>query len=141
MSSVNFNREEALARLVVQDPSLFKRVKDVLAKKTLDYNGDKVASNPNFKLDDPRADYFPFDDYSYMHMVDTKNNRLKSILKARLMGNKSDPNFEGIEDSIVDIVAYCMFWYSAIENRKKLADLKTTTNFGITSSELRQVNG
>lgn len=86
----------------------------VLYKKTMDYNAIKFAEG-NFEIDDAREDYFPFGDESYLHMIYTKINRI-----VNLAAKDSEPNFEGIADSLIDCAAYLSFYYSYLLKREKL---------------------
>lgn len=79
--------------------------RELLVKKTQDYNSDKL-NDPNFRVDDARENYFPFGDRSYMHMLWTKALRVKSV-----MGSKQ-VNFESMEDSLIDMANYLAFYYS-----------------------------
>lgn len=93
-------------------PALFVAVLEVLIKKSLDYNGDR-ARQPDFKVDDKRETYFPFGDKSYVHMIWTKVLRIKNILESG-----ENPNFEGVSDSLIDLVAYSMFYWTYLEEKK-----------------------
>lgn len=94
-------------------PDLFVKTLEILIKKSLDYNGER-ARQQDFRIDDPRVDYFPFGDKSYVHMIWTKVLRIKNILET-----EEKPNFEGVEDSIIDLVAYSMFYWSYLQDKKK----------------------
>lgn len=88
------------------DKELLDNVQELLTKKTQDYNSDK-AKDPNFRLDDARLNYFPFGHYSYVHMILTKVQRIESLFKANTASN-----FEGKNDSLIDVAAYLSFYYS-----------------------------
>lgn len=92
--------------VIINPPKLFVDVLTVLIKKSQDYNAERQKDN-NFNIDDPRKEYFPFGKKSYAHMLWTKVLRIVNLLK-----KKSAPNFEGVKDSIIDLVAYSMFMYS-----------------------------
>lgn len=56
--------------------------------------------------------YFPFGHLSYAHMVNTKALRLQSLLQAMLTGK--GVNFEGLEDTVVDLVNYATYYAEAM---------------------------
>ncbi len=51
------------------------------------------------------ADYFPFGHKSYVQMLHTKVTRLRS-----LVDKGGEPNFEGIKDSVNDLINYAVFY-------------------------------
>ena len=69
------------------------------SRKSKDYNG-----GPS------RDDYFPFGQYSYTQMIHTKALRLQSLTL-----NEEEPNFEGIRDTLLDIINYAAFNLNAID--------------------------
>ena len=94
-------------------PEIFKATTELLAKKAQDYNADRLKNDPNFRLDDPRPEYFPFGDKSYVHMLWTKVLRIRN-----LVDKEGGANFEGIEDSLMDICAYSAFYYAYLQEKK-----------------------
>jgi len=75
-------------------------IAELVDQKHKDYNS-------NTKL----TDYFPFGDYSYVHMLHTKMLRITNLTK------KADPKeglpvtqFESIKDSVDDLIAYAVFY-------------------------------
>ncbi len=71
-------------------------------RKSQDYQGGKWTEE----------DYFPFGDLSYMHMIHTKYLRMRNIM------DKDVVNFEGMEDSLVDMINYCAMYSAYIQNQK-----------------------
>ena len=65
----------------------------LVLKKGEDYN-------TNVQL----AEYFPFGGISYVQMINLKTTRLRSILGQR------EPNFDSLEDTVLDLINYCIFY-------------------------------
>ena len=63
-------------------------------RKSIDYQGSKWTE----------ADYFPFGDESYMHMIHTKYLRMRNIMDAK------DVNFESLEDTLIDMINYAAMY-------------------------------
>lgn len=61
-----------------------------------------------------RDAYFPFGHLSYAHMVHTKNLRLQSLLGAMQKGRPI--NFEGLYDTIKDLVNYATYYAEAMRD-------------------------
>ena len=61
-----------------------------------------------------RDAYFPFGHLSYAHMVHTKNLRLQSLLAGLQKGRPV--NFEGIYDTVKDLVNYGTYYAGAIRD-------------------------
>jgi len=80
MGDPNYSEEE----MVVYDAL------DLLKRKAADYN-DGIK----------REAYFPHGLLSYHQMLHTKVLRIQSLLQ-----KKGEPNFEGIEDSLQDLLNY-----------------------------------
>lgn len=72
-------------------------------QKSKDYQGSQFEEE----------DYFPFGDLSYMQMVHTKYLRMRSVL------NSGNPNFESLEDSLIDMINYCAMWAAYIVNKEQ----------------------
>ena len=58
--------------------------------------------------------YFPFGHKSYAHMVWTKGLRLRS-----LVASEKVPTFEGVEDTVDDMIAYLVFYKKYLTSLKK----------------------
>lgn len=56
--------------------------------------------------------YFPFEDKSYIHMLNTKVLRLIS-----LASKPGAPAFESIKDSVHDLMAYSVFYLEFLEKQ------------------------
>lgn len=80
---------------------VLRKVVELRAKKSADYN-----SGP--KLDD----YFPFGHLSYAQMLHVKMLRVHSLLAVMSQGGR--PNFEGLSDSIEDLINYATFYGEAL---------------------------
>jgi len=61
-----------------------------------------------------RDAYFPFGHLSYAHMIHTKELRLQSLLKAMQTGRPV--NFEGILDTVEDLVNYGTYYAEAMRD-------------------------
>jgi len=91
---------ERAAQFEAMSPILKKAVA-LRAKKGNDYN-----SGPTLH------DYFPFGHLSYAQMLHVKMLRIHSLLAVIAKGGK--PNFEGISDTLEDLINYISFYAEAI---------------------------
>lgn len=57
--------------------------------------------------------YFPFDEKSYIHMLNTKVLRLIS-----LASKSGEPTFESTKDSVHDLMAYSVFFLKFLNDRQ-----------------------
>lgn len=80
---------------------VLQKVVALRAKKGNDYN-----SGPTLR------DYFPFGHQSYAQMLHVKMLRIHSLLAVIAKGGK--PNFEGINDTLEDLINYSSFYAEAI---------------------------
>lgn len=76
-------------------------VADLVTAKSEDYQGGSVAM----------SEYFKFGHISYVQMLRTKVLRLTSLTEQ----NKT-PNFEGIADTVKDLVSYSVFYLDYLYN-------------------------
>jgi len=76
-------------------PPLFLKAFLVSKRKAEDYNSGSVK----------REDYFPFGHKSFVQMIHTKSLRLVSLVESG-----GQPNFEGINDTVVDMANYLSFF-------------------------------
>lgn len=76
------------------------------AEKSKDYNGDRS-----------RDEYFPFGALSYAQMLHVKTLRVVSIARKQAAGGK--PTFEGLADSMLDLMNYAAF---GVERMRRAAD-------------------
>lgn len=81
---------------------LIKEAADIRFSKGQDYN-----SGPTLR------EYFPFGHLSYAQMLHVKNVRIQGLLCAMQQGRA--PNFEGIRDTLKDLVNYTCFYAEAID--------------------------
>tara|TARA_R110002167_G_scaffold295547_1_gene500073 strand:- start:29 stop:355 length:327 start_codon:yes stop_codon:yes gene_type:complete len=88
-------------------------------KKSADYQGGILTEEQ----------YFPFGYESYMHMVLTKVNRIRSVMER---DNKSDVNFESAEDSVIDLVNYAAMMGAWMRNNPQAS---TPTDTPITKKK------
>ena len=79
-------------------------MKDAIAlkeRKSIDYQGSKWTE----------ADYFPFGDQSYMHMIHTKYLRMRNIMDTEQV------NFESLEDTLIDMINYCAMYAAYLKSQ------------------------
>ena len=62
--------------------------------------------------------YFPFADASYVHMLNTKTLRLIASV------HNPKRNFESVEDSVLDLVNYAVFYLDYLKKAKVCAPTK-----------------
>ncbi len=86
--------------------SLFRRASEIRRRKGEDYNGQQIEIK----------DYFPFGHFSYGQMIHLKSLRMISLV--RLIGEGKEPNFDGILDTLLDLVNYCAFYGEALEKNE-----------------------
>ena len=79
---------------------------DLQLKKSNDYQ------NPNSTV--RQADYYPSGIKTIDEILHAKKLRLRSLIETAELGDGSEPNFESIEDTLMDIVNYCSFMASYI---------------------------
>ena len=108
-------------------PLIMHQVAGLVRQKSVDYNtGAKTFSgefydkskHSAFEID--RSHYFPFGDKSYLQMLQTKLERLKSLNEMKEQG--IPPNFENVLDTLKDMIAYIVFYSKYIENEISLDD-------------------
>jgi phosphoribosyl-ATP pyrophosphohydrolase len=92
----------AKARAYDEMSPVFKRLTELRARKGADYNN----------VPGGRDAYFPFGHMSYAHMLNTKGLRVQSLVASMLAGKA--PNFEGLEDSVVDLINYATYYAEAM---------------------------
>ncbi len=90
------------ARLFDETSPVFQDLTRLRAAKGSDYNN----------VPGGRDAYFPFGHFSYAHMLNTKNLRLQSLISSFQAGK--NPNFEGILDTVKDLVNYGAFYAEAM---------------------------
>ena len=74
---------------------------EIQARKSNDYQ------NENSRI--RQADYYPRGVMSIMELINTKTIRLWSVLEAMENDPNYEPNFEGVEDSLKDLINYSSF--------------------------------
>ena len=72
-------------------------------KKSEDYQGGTWSE----------ADYFPYKEKSYSHMLHTKYLRMRNIVD----GNQKT-NFEALDDTLMDMAVYAMMFAAYLKNNK-----------------------
>lgn len=80
----------------------------LVLRKSSDYNQAGGAGKDPATAD--RDGYFPFGATSYAQMVHVKAQRLNSLVL-----KSGEPNFEGIRDTLLDIINYASFWIERID--------------------------
>jgi NTP pyrophosphatase (non-canonical NTP hydrolase) len=89
---------------------IIKKVSLLRAKKGNDYNTSVQLK-----------DYFPFGHFSYAQMVHLKSTRMLSQLEVIKRGKAL--NFDGIQDTLEDLINYATFYAEAIESGQLPLDL------------------
>lgn len=80
--------------------NVLQEIMDIRAKKSQDYNGGSVQL----------TDYFPFGQISYTQMIHVKYLRLRSLTEQEGL-----PNYEGLRDTLIDLINYAVFNVEAID--------------------------
>ena len=85
-------------------------VAELVGRKSGDY-GTKIQEVKGWitRLDD----YFPFEHRSYVQMIWTKSLRLLNLTK-----QAAAPNYESIDDTVDDMIAYLVFYRKYLTERK-----------------------
>ena len=81
---------------------MLKEAAALASRKAKDYNEGPT-----------RDDYFPFGQYSYTQMIHIKALRLQSLTL-----QEGEANFEGIRDTLLDIINYAAFNVNAIDREE-----------------------
>jgi len=84
-------------------PQVHRELAELRMKKGQDYN----VGGPTI------PDYFPFGHKSYAQMVHVKSLRVQSLLAVEDAGRT--PNFEGLRDTLMDILNYATFYIEALD--------------------------
>jgi hypothetical protein len=71
--------------------NILSEVIDLKAKKSADYQGSSIK----------QSEYFPYGQVSFNHMLHTKILRIRSVSE-----QNGSQNFESLEDSLKDLIAY-----------------------------------
>lgn len=77
-----------------------------------------LAKNEDYNSETKRDEYFPFGDVSYAQMIWTKGLRAMNIVKRAMKGKGQ--NFEGIRDTLRDIINYATYWLEWLETNPGL---------------------
>jgi hypothetical protein len=93
------------ARMFDELSPVFQEITRLRAAKGADYNN----------VPGGRDAYFPFGHQSYAHMLNTKSLRVMSLVNAQATGQA--PNFEGIRDSLRDLVNYGAFYAEWVDRQ------------------------
>jgi len=75
--------------------ALVEPIADLIGKKGEDYNEGSVTIDQ----------YMPFKHRSYVHMI-----FLKALRAVSLVNKSTEPNFESIDDTVKDLIAYAVFY-------------------------------
>lgn len=111
---------EELLKALQQRGGTFKAVADaqlLVLKKSADYNQSGMKGQDAEAA--ARADrdvYFPFAAVSYAQMIHVKAQRLNSLVMKIMRGGTA--NFEGIRDTLLDIINYASFWIERLEREE-----------------------
>lgn len=96
-------------------------VAELVERKSEDYQSSLVKHD----------EYFVFGHKSYVQMLRTKILRLTS-----LVGDEKDCNFESIEDSVMDALAYTVFYLAYLQKRRKPNESVDTARYTVSLKEL-----
>jgi hypothetical protein len=108
---------ELLLQELARRGGTFKAVAEaqlLVLKKSADYN--QAGMKGQTAEDAAKADrdvYFPFGGASYAQMIHVKAQRLNSLVLGEYQGK--GPNFEGIRDTLLDVINYASFWAERID--------------------------
>ena len=81
--------------------AIYNEAFELRQRKDQDYNSGGVGID----------DYFPFKDQSYMHEINKKVLRLKSLIAAG-----HEPCNESIRDNLIDLVNYCVIYAEYLDH-------------------------
>lgn len=96
-------------------------VAELVGKKSQDY-GTKIQEVQGWIV--RLEEYFPFEHRSYVQMIWTKSLRLLNLTNQHYQvtdrGGKQParPNFESIDDTVDDMIAYLVFYRKYLQDRK-----------------------
>lgn len=106
---------EELLKALQQRGGTFKAVADaqlLVLKKSADYNQAGMMGQDAEAAAQAQADrdvYFPFAGVSYAQMIHVKAQRLNSLVLKSMRG-AGGSNYEGIRDTLLDVINYASFW-------------------------------
>lgn len=104
---------EELLKALQRRGGTFKAVADaqlLVLKKSADYNQAGMAGqDAEAAAQADRDVYFPFAGVSYAQMIHVKAQRLNSLVLKSMRGG-GESNYEGIRDTLLDIINYASFW-------------------------------
>lgn len=89
-------------------PGALAKAALLCARKSNDYNGPDIDMH---SVD--RTAYFPFGAVSYAQMLHTKSARFVALSRG------VEPNFEGLEDTALDLINYAGFYIAHYGEVKK----------------------
>jgi len=87
----------------VQYYELIEPAVAIVAKKHQDYNNESLGLES----------YFPLGHQSYAQMLHVKCQRIVGLVKE---GNK--PNFESVNDTVLDLINYAVFYLDFLKKEK-----------------------
>lgn len=70
-----------------------------------------VAKHQDYNKAVELSAYFPFQDKSYIQMLHVKAMRLVS-----LASTNQEPNFESVQDTVIDMINYAVFYLDYLES-------------------------
>ena len=76
--------------------ALVAKASKLMFNKAKDYNQGSVTLH----------DYFPFGSPSYVQMIHVKAQRLVSLMELNMLNEGAEPQYEAIQDSVLDIINY-----------------------------------
>jgi len=90
--------------------AVYAAIFDETVKLSIAKSGDYGDPSP------AKESYFPFGEASYAHMLATKTLRIVNLVKKAQRGEGA--NFEGLDDSLADLLNYTLFFMAYRRLRK-----------------------
>lgn len=104
---------ETLLSALQRRGGTFKAVADaqlLVLRKSADYNqAGMMGQDAEAAAQADRDVYFPFAGVSYAQMIHVKAQRLNSLVLKSMRG-AVESNYEGIRDTLLDVINYASFW-------------------------------
>ena len=82
---------------------ILQEVAELKARKSADYQGSAWTED----------DYFPFGHQSFIQMLHTKYLRMRSVVE------QEDTNYESLEDTLIDMIAYSAMYAAWIRRQNE----------------------
>ena len=89
----------------------------LVLRKSADYNKNELTGDAAGDDSSLRDVYFPLGHASYAQMIHVKSQRVLTLVDAELKGRPV--NFEGLEDTSLDLINYASFLAERVAREKK----------------------